>query len=577
MKNDVRRLAFVFAAAALLAGGTLAHVSSAEVLEVGAAATPVYTLDTNTFKGKNSSYNGSENIVHEGVTWNFTGNSTTNPWRIGGKNLTNQDRKVYSITAYEKSVSKVDLTVGDATITVNSIKLVVSSDSDFGTGDTEIVKDYVKGSTISFENPGEDWTNAYYQFVFNVTSSIQDSNQYVQFSKVELYEKEAVIESPLSSIQIGDDSSVKKDYFVGNVFDPTGLNVTGTLENGSTVDVSNITEWSFKPAILSLGDTSVEATASVTVNDVTKTATKLIEGITVKESNAHTYQLLTNVNDLKIGSQVIVANEGATMALGTDQNLNNRAAVPTGDRLVNSNLVVDTGKDSDIEVFTVEAGTKENTFAFKSTSSSLYIYAASSSKNYLRSQTEKDDNASFAVEVTGSVVKVTAQGTSTRNLLKYNGTDKIFSCYSNGQKDISMYVFTPVLELSGDVKTVVDMLLNDLACDNGVTAPNLEAWNTIAEFYAELVDTDKAIMKSAKADVAGSDLEKAMAKYEYIVGKYTTYADFIGRGRDSAQTNNVLSMMPSNDKTTILLSVMGVAGVALAGAFFLSRKRKMAR
>ena len=568
MKNDVRKLAFVFAAAALLAGGTVAHVSSAEVLEVGAAGetkTVTYTVTSieavstsgEAPVGSSASYNQTYNTKQQ-----LTGGNTAT---LSLKDLGGID--ISNITFSMRSNSKSG--AGSLTYKVND-----------GSSTTLISNSKFNDSAF-----GGKWSASFIPVSKDVElTQVNDLDLVISASANSLfiesytitYSEGVVATSPLSRIEIGGDAA-NKEYFAGDKFDTSGLTVTAFFEDNTSMDVTKTTSWSMDPNPLTAGATEVKVTASVTVNDVTKTATKLIEGITVKESNAHTYQLLTNVNDLKIGSQVIVANEGATMALGTDQKLNNRAAVPTGDRLVNSNLVVDTGKDSDIEVFTVEAGTKENTFAFKSTSSSLYIYAASSSKNYLRSQTEKDDNASFAVEVTGSVVKVTAQGTSTRNLLKYNDTDKIFSCYSNGQKDISMYVYNAAPELSGDGGAFIDTLLNDLHCDGGVTPVTETAWNDVAEFYTDLPDSDKAMMKNAKADAASEfDLEKAMAKYDYIVGKYG-YTDYIGREPAPAQANNVLPMMSSNEKTTILLSVMGVAGVALAGAFFLSRKRKMAR
>ena len=67
------------------------------VASVGWAQEPFYTLNVTT--GTNNSYAGNCDIAIGGITWNVTGNSTMNPWRIGGKNINSTDRTVYSKTA----------------------------------------------------------------------------------------------------------------------------------------------------------------------------------------------------------------------------------------------------------------------------------------------------------------------------------------------------------------------------------------------------------------------------------------------------------------------------------------------
>lgn len=78
----------------------------------------------------------------------------------------------------------------------------------------------------------------------------------------------------LSSISISGTPN-KTTYLVGQSFDPTGITVTATRNNGSTANVTNST--TFTPDPLTIGTTSV--TASYTEGAVTKTAT--ISGIVV--------------------------------------------------------------------------------------------------------------------------------------------------------------------------------------------------------------------------------------------------------------------------------------------------------
>ena len=91
-----------------------------------------YTLD-GTQTGGYSGYATESEITQNSMTWMVTGNTTISPWRIGGKSLNGVDREVYSTTSMPKAISKVSLVLGDATATVNSIKLTVASDAAFST------------------------------------------------------------------------------------------------------------------------------------------------------------------------------------------------------------------------------------------------------------------------------------------------------------------------------------------------------------------------------------------------------------------------------------------------------------
>lgn len=147
----------------------------------GGAGSEVYTLDAMTVKGSDNGYATSEDIQVDGITWNVTGNATMNPWRIGGKNLKNQDREVYSKTPYAKPLTKIVLTLGTANLDVNSCKLVYSTSADF-TGAKEVAFDYKNGEIEIMAADGNFPANSYYKFVFNVTTG--SKKQYVQFTKV---------------------------------------------------------------------------------------------------------------------------------------------------------------------------------------------------------------------------------------------------------------------------------------------------------------------------------------------------------------------------------------------------------
>ena len=145
-----------------------------------------YTLD-GTITGGSSGYATESTITQNGMTWMVTGNTTINPWRIGGKNLSGVDRPLYSTSAMSDNITKVVITNGSATATVNSMTLYVSSSADFS-NPTTVTGSFSAGSTTTFERPAAtDWTSKYFKLVYNITAG--SSNQYAQLVKAEFYKE----------------------------------------------------------------------------------------------------------------------------------------------------------------------------------------------------------------------------------------------------------------------------------------------------------------------------------------------------------------------------------------------------
>lgn len=145
-----------------------------------------YTLDTTgSLQGSSNAYAGTANATVAGVTWAFEGNSQINPWRLGGKSITNTDRAVYTKTAMNADVKAIELTHGTANdITVNSLTLIVSKNNDFSSPVSTLPIEFAASKTTTIEKPaGADWNGCYYKFVYNVTVAA-DQNKFVQFCKV---------------------------------------------------------------------------------------------------------------------------------------------------------------------------------------------------------------------------------------------------------------------------------------------------------------------------------------------------------------------------------------------------------
>ena len=151
----------------------------------------VYTLTP--ASGSNNSYTGNCDITISGIKWNLTGNSTTQPWRIGGKSLTKVDRTLYSKTAITDDISKIVITHGAAnSITVNSMTVIVStSENGGGTVISTLTPTFSANGDVTITRPdGKEWSKAFYKIVYNVTVS-STSNKFIEFTSAKFYKTTA--------------------------------------------------------------------------------------------------------------------------------------------------------------------------------------------------------------------------------------------------------------------------------------------------------------------------------------------------------------------------------------------------
>ena len=195
----------------------------------------VYTLD-GTITGGSNGYATESEITQNNVTWMVTGNTTMSPWRIGGKNLTNENRPVYSTSAFSDNITKVVVTNGTANLTVNSMTLVVSANADFSNPTSSVSGSWAASSTTTFARPdGADWSNKYFKLLYNVTAGT--NNQYAQLVKVELYKEISSGAPSISAEDVElayDDTDGEIAYTVNNPV--TGGNLTAEVTAGDWLE-----------------------------------------------------------------------------------------------------------------------------------------------------------------------------------------------------------------------------------------------------------------------------------------------------------------------------------------------------
>ena len=229
----------------------------------------------------------------------------------------------------------------------------------------------------------------------------------------------------LASITI---SGQTRAYTVGDEFEFDGT-VTATYSDGTTATVT--------PTSVSEPDMDAEGTKDVTVTytegGVTEETTYQIT-ITEKPAEGEpVWTLVTDASSLAAGDQIVIVAKDYNYALSTTQNKNNRGQASV---TKNGNTIT---LGSDVQKLTLETGNVSSTFAFNTGSG--YLYAASSSSNYLKTETKLSANSSWSVTIAADgTATVVAKGSNTRNTMQYNPSSSIFACYSSAsQKAIVLY------------------------------------------------------------------------------------------------------------------------------------------
>ena len=217
-------------------------------------------------------------------------------------------------------------------------------------------------------------------------------------------------------------------------------NTNGVEYSSSNMEVATIDKTG-RITLLSAGMTTISASfAGNTDYDAAEEATfvLLVAEPPLGEEYLGIWTQVTDLSQLSIGTKIVIAASSANMALGVVQNLNNRAAVEIEKSANKDTLII----NRHVQVISLEKGYNGRNWAF-CVADTGYLYAASSEKNLMRTQTIVDANASWEISFSNdSVAKIQAMGSNTRRYIKYNAGYNTFSCFDTGTvvlygKDIS--------------------------------------------------------------------------------------------------------------------------------------------
>ncbi|MBO7476709.1 MAG: Ig-like domain-containing protein, partial [Salinivirgaceae bacterium] len=262
-------------------------------------------------------------------------------------------------------------------------------------------------------------------------------------------------------------------------------------------------------------------------------------------SGQSTYTLVTSESDLVAGNKYIIVGEknGAYKAMGYDKG-NNRAAIAIN--VSNDSVSVECAKLSTSTdcVFEFRLDGSTDNWTFYDSISNTYLFAASSSSNYLKSSANITLNAQWQIKIdVNGIDTITANGSYTNNNLRYNNSSSIFSCYASTSTMAYVYLFkksatqtntTPTADIIPPVFSSNYPKAEDIATDSFNL--KVKASEPCTVFYQVVVDeesaptvddlltSDSTITVAAgnteySATVAGLDDETTY--YVYLIAKDT--------------------------------------------------------
>lgn len=277
-------------------------------------------------------------------------------------------------------------------------------------------------------------TSAYDKFPSSVDL---DFAHFTAYGKISIKNLEAG--ATISSISLTADSNWAGRWYYNN-----GVVSENSASASITINTTSASDNWFACAPVDLGGKDIKVTVVTDkgnyVKSITIPAGKKFEsgkiakfavdfdGITTGTDVVYT--LVSSLDDLTVGSEVIIAAKDYDFAMSTTQNSNNRgqASVTKTDNTIKN-------PGDGVQVLTLAKGSAANTVAFYTGSG--YLNAVSGS-NYLRTQANIATISSWTIAISSGSANI-YNASATTYCIQYNSSSKMFSCYKTTQKEVSIY------------------------------------------------------------------------------------------------------------------------------------------
>ncbi len=280
--------------------------------------------------------------------------------------------------------------------------------------------------------------------------------------------------------------------------------------------------------------------------------TKVVNAATPDVDTA--YALVNSVEGLEVGKNYIITNgtSGTVSVMKQSAKNNNKDAVEAtvvGDQILFTS-----------DMLNLELGGSSGAWTFLTTNyadgeaaSQGYLNATSSTnKNYLNVVATPDNYNKFSISFSSNKAIITCTGKNTRNVLYYNGTNDLFSCYTQSNDYYPVYLFKEVIggvklvsvTATGDYKNTyyagqsfdpTGLTINATYSDESVTHPDLaevtwspatltvETTKVTGTYKGKTFDLDVTVVEDTVSSLA---ITGSMTQTAYYTGETWNPAGF---------------------------------------------------
>lgn len=198
-----------------------------------------------------------------------------------------------------------------------------------------------------------------------------------------------------------------------------------------------------------------QSTHHLTTKRITGTTPALL--LTIKGSGSsselsddiHIFKRAESVSELTEGMNInfVAWDNGDHCYFAMGNQANNNRLVSSLVEIDEDDWTYSTAEITNLSTFEIEISSSKYMFKDVTVGSNYqnqYLYAASSSSNYLRTMESPGDDGKWTIEIDDEdfIATVTATGSNTRKLMQYNNGSNLFSCYAtdNPQQDFMIFV-----------------------------------------------------------------------------------------------------------------------------------------
>lgn len=196
--------------------------------------------------------------------------------------------------------------------------------------------------------------------------------------------------------------------------------------------------------------------------------------------------------------------------------------------------------------------------------------------NGINSKTTKLLNTISFDGADGVTIACDVKGSPMTMRFNSNAGQERFRYYKSAITGISVALYEYKATESVSLTNWANQINNALTCTNGVNPPDVDAWNNIKSTHFDNVikGVDLEIIRNEVANPNGTNLQKALAKYDYIISKYgdTQYQNYLERNISIGKANVFGIASNSNLPLISILSLIGIGSIL--GVIFLLKKKK---